>query len=122
MALYEQAGPVEHDRGLIFENRSKIGPFWTPFFLGVLRLKFGLSVLVVVVVPLSNVTVLCVPRAIGKHVTGLSSCSSSCVIIGLSTRDRSPPHIIITTRHHLQPRERAKPHSLTRKNKKKLGN
>ena len=29
----------------------------------------------------SNVTVLCVPRAIGKHVTGLSSCSSSCVII-----------------------------------------
>ena len=53
-----------------------------PFYLGVLRLKFGLSVvLVLVVVPLSNVTVLCVPRAIGKHVTGLSSCSSSCVII-----------------------------------------
>ena len=89
--------------------------------MGVLRLKYGLSV-VLVVVPLSNVTVLCVPRAIGKHVIGLSSNSNSCVI-SLSTRDRSPPHIIITrTRHHLQPRERAKSHSLTRKNKKKLGN
>ena len=45
MALYEQAGSVEHDRGLIF------GP---PFFL---RLKYGLSVHHVHV-PLSNVTVL----------------------------------------------------------------
>ena len=56
MALYEQAGPVEHDTGLIFENRSKIDHFLTPFFLGVLRLKDGLSVLLVV--PLYNVTVL----------------------------------------------------------------
>ena len=52
MALYEEAGSVEHDRGLIFD------PFLDPLFLGVLRLKYGLSVVVVVHHPLSNVTVL----------------------------------------------------------------